>query len=184
MYNNEEKLQFIESIFERIPKDASIDVAQREIIGFLLENTNGGKLYKYRSVNQNSLKNLKEGTLYCAAPSSFNDPFDCQIGFDFHSYISEAFGRELAPVDDYLIKFLKVYDGDQTLNSCTDSEKRVFDRWFNSPNLMAFLEQYREKDIDKTNLGAILLNNFGIVIEILLGFIFFKIHPEKSPYLC
>ena len=37
MYNNEEKLQFIESIFERIPKDASIDVAQREIIGFLLE---------------------------------------------------------------------------------------------------------------------------------------------------
>ena len=122
--------------------------------------------------------------MYCAAPSSFNDPFDCQIGFDFHSYISEAFGRELAPVDDYLIKFLKVYDGDQTLNSCTDSEKRVFDRWFNSPNLMAFLEQYREKDIDKTNLGAILLNNFGIVIEILLGFIFFKIHPEKSPYLC
>lgn len=170
MYNNEEKLQFIESIFERIPKDASIDVAQREIIGFLLANTNGGKLYKYRSVNQNSLKNLKEGTLYCAAPSSFNDPFDCQIGFDFHSYISEAFGQELAPVDDYLIKFLKVYDGDQTLNSCADSEKRVFDRWFNSPNLMAFLEQYRGKDIDKTNLGAILLNNFGIVIEILLGF--------------
>lgn len=170
MYNNEEKLQFIESIFERIPRDASIDVAQKEIIGFLLANTNNGKLYKYRSVNEKSLRNLKEGTLYCAAPSSFNDPFDCQIGFDFHSYIAEMFGKELAPIDDYLIKFLKVYDGEQTIDLCTDNEKRVFDNWFNSQNLIDFLEQYRGKDIDKTNLGAILLNNFLIVIEILLGF--------------
>ena len=170
VYNNEEKSQFIESIFERIPRDASIDVAQKEIIDFLLTNTNNGKLYKYRSVTENSLKNLKENTLYCAAPSSFNDPFDCQIGFDFHSYISEMFGKELEPIDDYLIKFLKVYDGEQTIESCTYNEKIVFNRWLNSQNLIAFLEKYRGKDIDKTNLGAILLNNFLIVIEILLGF--------------
>lgn len=170
MYNNEEKLQFIESIFERIPRDASANVAQKEIIGFLLANTNKGKLYKYRSINENSLENLKDGMLYCAAPSSFNDPFDCQIGFDFHSYISEMFGKELEPIDDYLIKFLKVYDGEQTIESCTHNEKIVFDRWFNSQNLIEFLEQYRGKDIDKANLGAILLHNFWIVIEILLGF--------------
>ena len=50
-------------------------------------DTNNGKLYKYRAVNEYSLKNLKEGTLYCASPSSFNDPFDCRIGIDLEALL-------------------------------------------------------------------------------------------------
>ncbi|NHI00822.1 DUF2971 domain-containing protein [Oceanimonas sp. MB9] len=37
------------------------------------------KLYKYRSVNEYSLKNLEEGSIWLSDPKSFNDPYDCSF---------------------------------------------------------------------------------------------------------
>ena len=93
------KSEFVESIFDRNPNNANNDLAEKVIIGFLLDTVQSGKLYKYRSVNEHSLSNLKEGTLFCAAPSSFNDPFDCQIGLDIKSYFSDLVNEELTPVE-------------------------------------------------------------------------------------
>ncbi|MEJ5861664.1 DUF2971 domain-containing protein [Pseudomonas farsensis] len=39
-------------------------------------------LYKYRVVNQYSLSNLANATLYLAAANAFNDPYDSAVSFD------------------------------------------------------------------------------------------------------
>ena len=36
-----------------------------------------GKIYKYRCVNDRSLQNLQEDTIWLASPDKYNDPFDC-----------------------------------------------------------------------------------------------------------
>ena len=99
-----EKLDFIKTIFEQIPQNSSNEHTRQEVLRFLLAHVQNGRLYKYRACNKNSFSNLKEGTLHCALPSFFNDPFDCQVGIDFNSYISEKFGQELAPIDAFLNK--------------------------------------------------------------------------------
>lgn len=37
------------------------------------------KLYKYRSINEYSLKNLEEDSIWLSDPKSFNDPYDCSF---------------------------------------------------------------------------------------------------------
>jgi len=37
------------------------------------------KLYKYRSVNEYSLKNLEEESIWLSDPKGFNDPYDCSF---------------------------------------------------------------------------------------------------------
>ena len=43
-------------------------------------------LYKYESINEYSLRNLKNASLFFNSPSSFNDPFDCSILSDSLTY--------------------------------------------------------------------------------------------------
>ena len=40
-------------------------------------------LYKYRNINENTLKTLKNNELYFSFPSEFNDPFDTKIDVNF-----------------------------------------------------------------------------------------------------
>lgn len=162
------KSEFVESLFDHIPNNANNDLAEKVIIGFLLDNINGGKLYKYRSVSKHSLANLKEGTLFCSAPSAFNDPFDCQIGLDIKSYFSDVFSRELEPVESYLERFKQVCTGEIPITACSEHEQTVFTSWQNSKNLMAFLNECRTNSVDPCDLGLILLENFNIVVELML----------------
>lgn len=41
-------------------------------------------LYKFREVNEYSLRNLREATLYLTFASTFNDPYDSAVDFDPH----------------------------------------------------------------------------------------------------
>jgi hypothetical protein len=36
-----------------------------------------GRIYKYRCFNENSLRNLREDTVWLASPDRYNDPYDC-----------------------------------------------------------------------------------------------------------
>ena len=67
------------------------DIQFYEAINIILNDT-GGKLYKYRRFDSNghSLEILKNQELYCAEPSSFNDPFDCRLRLD----IGDVFGLQ------------------------------------------------------------------------------------------
>lgn len=51
---------------------------------FLMKNQHlPNSIFKYREVNENSLKNLEEDTVWLADPSNFNDPYDCSHTADF-----------------------------------------------------------------------------------------------------
>ena len=78
----EEKRQLIEKI--ACQKEDTLEL-KLELKQLLLKDTNGGKLYKYRSFDKDgySLKNLEEGTLHCSLVEAFNDPFDSKIGYSF-----------------------------------------------------------------------------------------------------
>lgn len=39
-------------------------------------------LYKYRSVNDNSIKNLLDDTIWLSDPKNFNDPYDCSFHYN------------------------------------------------------------------------------------------------------
>lgn len=40
-------------------------------------------IFKYREINKNTLKNLREDTVWLADPSNFNDPYDCSHTTNF-----------------------------------------------------------------------------------------------------
>lgn len=166
--NHISKAEFVDTIFDRIPHNASNELAEKVILGFLLDHVPSGKLYKYRPVNKNSLSNLKNGTLFCAVPSSFNDPFDCQIGLDIHSYFTEMFNQELSPIESYLDKVKKICHGEIQISDCTEHEQLVFASWQNSKNLMPFLRQCLSNTADPYDLSILLLENFNIVAELML----------------
>lgn len=48
-------------------------------------------LYKYRSVNDYSLSNLKEDSAWCTHAANFNDPYDSSLCFDFSSDFMNSF---------------------------------------------------------------------------------------------
>ena len=80
-------------------------------------------LFKYRVVNEYSLNNLRESSLYLAPAASFNDPFDSSFSFD------PLFGQRYA---EALVASLKEVD---------EAEKQ---RFLESPEpIMAVVEHYR-----------------------------------------
>lgn len=70
--------QFCEMLFPLYSESMNIEEA------YALKYKNLPKsIFKYRSVNQNSLKNLRENTVWLADPKSMNDPYDCAHSVDF-----------------------------------------------------------------------------------------------------
>lgn len=84
MISPDEKHAFVESILQAIETKPSKEI-QLALYNFLMKDTQGGKLYKYRTVSEYSLDCLRSGTLYCAPPDTFNDPFDSRVGVTFTS---------------------------------------------------------------------------------------------------
>lgn len=170
MRSNIQKREFLQSIFERIPQGAKNEDAIREIMEMLMADTDNGKMYKYRAFNDYALSNLKEGTLYCAIPSSFNDPFDCKIGIDIQSSIEARFGQEFEGVEEYFLKFVQVLDGQVSIDTCTGREKSVFRNWFNSKHLCEFINKYRGTDVADEELIDAFVSEFDILAELFIGF--------------
>lgn len=48
-----------------------------------LVNTIPNLLYKYTTINENTIKSIKNNELWFSKPSTFNDPFDCKININF-----------------------------------------------------------------------------------------------------
>jgi hypothetical protein len=54
-----------------------------------------GTLYKYEQVNLQTLRNLKNQTIYLGAPRNFNDPYDCAIGAPLSDLTDQGLERLL-----------------------------------------------------------------------------------------
>lgn len=171
MLTNTQKKEFIQTIFERIPKEAKNEEAQKQIIEFLLTDTKEGKMYKFRECNEYALSNLQEGTLFCAVPSSFNDPFDCKIGIDIQSSINAKFEKEFEPIGDYFVKFIQLLDEQVKWTDCDVREQRIFKRWKESRKLCQFIERYIHQDISDDAMRAELNTNWDVLIELFEGFL-------------
>lgn len=60
------------------------------------------KLYKYRAVNDYSISNLEDDTVWCTHAASFNDPYDSSLCFDFNqNVINDAFTESLSSQTDF-----------------------------------------------------------------------------------
>lgn len=171
MSTNTQKKEFIQTIYERIPEGTKNEEVQKQIIEFLLTDTKEGKMYKFRECNEYALSNLQEGTLFCAVPSSFNDPFDCKIGIDIQSSISAKIEQESEPIGDYLVKFIQFLDGHVKWEDCDSREKRIFTKWKDSNKLCHFIKSYVNKDVSDDVMRDELITNSDILLELFNGFL-------------
>lgn len=51
-------------------------------------------VYKFRAVNEYSLKNLADDTVWLSSPAKYNDPYDCAATISAHEIAMASFGSE------------------------------------------------------------------------------------------
>ena len=141
MITSNEKREFLEKIILLSGDQANAEQVQRLQFDFLLHDTDGGKLYKYRSFDRKgySLKSLKTGTLHCSKPSSFNDPFDFRIGVSFQSLYEAKETSELDLIQDVFERFTQCVYGELQLEDCSVDEQRIINKLIKSDTVMQFV---------------------------------------------
>lgn len=72
------------------------------------------KVFKYYSINENTISVLENHKLWFSTPNSFNDPFDCKINIDF--------GKTKSEINKNLMKYYQELLNDNEIN---ESFKRL-----------------------------------------------------------
>ena len=169
MLTNKEKQEFLNCALLDLIKDGDNSRVQKALRDLLISDTDGGKLYKYRSFKSGHLHDLLEKqTLYCSKPSSFNDPFDCRIGVDFHSLVEAKYGIEFDRIELLLEMFLAIRCGAALHPDISDAEKAVFSEWSHSEKINQLLEIAQTGILDtEEKRGQYLLEHFDLILELL-----------------
>lgn len=148
-----EKRELIEAIVDCIIYKKDIGELHQRIHETLLRDTVNGKLYKYRSFDRKgySIKSIKNGTLYCANPTTFNDPFDCKIGITLLDYF-----EKVNPKDSYLIKTIfeklpLIMDGELNLENCNDEERSLIEKVLQHNSFSQVTSNQENNGIDNPN---------------------------------
>ena len=159
----EEKRQLIEKI--ACQKEDTLE-SKLELKQLLLKDTNGGKLYKYRSFDKDgySLKNLEEGTLHCSLVEAFNDPFDSKLGYTLESIYGGIYEDKLKKV--FLL-----------MQACKDvlEEKTKIENY--SADEQDEIKKYLSDEKIKASLGKLICKNnsddknMNNVVDMILGFL-------------
>lgn len=169
MVSSEEKRKYIEDMIKMSYQKIEPIELQRQLHTLLLRDTNGGKLYKYRSFDKDgySLKNLREGTLHCSKADAFNDPFDCKIGVTFQSLYAAKYETEFDEVGKVLEKYIKVAQGESQIEDCNVDEQRVINKLLSSKILNDFLVNNDDRVETQEELAIFLANNYFVVVELM-----------------
>lgn len=123
---------------------------REQLHALLLRDTNGGKLYRFRSFDKDgySLKNFEEGTVYCSRPSAFNDPFEAKPGMSLENMSEEVYGDRFEFLSE-LEKVLQVMNDEMKLEECNEDEQRVVKGFLENEKLKEFvLKRKRQEAID------------------------------------
>ena len=147
---------------------------------YLLKHTQDGRLYKYRAFDSNgyALNSLITGTLYCARPDSFNDPFDCRLGITYtalaNSLIdSNTMEQALSNVIDYFRREIP-------LDNCNTDAREIIVKLIENGSLESMLrgdelnnteKEIAFKSIIKETIIYTLSKKMGKVPEGLAEFI-------------
>lgn len=161
------KQSFLLSLIVRISKNDN--EAQEELNRFFMEVTNG-KVYKYRSFDAegHSLDNLKNGTLYCSPPSTFNDLFECKLGLDIQTMMAAKSGIEIDDIGTIFEHFICVYNGKAGITNYAAAEQSVIRKWLNSEALDLLLKNAQNSE-NEEQLLKILSQNTDWIIDLLQG---------------
>jgi hypothetical protein len=94
-------------------------------------------LYRYEQVNLQTLRNLKNQTIYVGAPRNFNDPYDCAIGALLSDLTDQGLER--------LLKGQRVNAPDADLKDMVKNEAKktvqeITERFLNERGVACFTE--------------------------------------------
>lgn len=169
MVSSEEKKKVIEDMIKMSYQKIKPIELQRQLHAFLLSDTNGGKLYKYRSFDKDgySLKNLQEGTLHCSNADAFNDPFDCKIGVTFQSMYAAKYETEFDEVCKVLEKYIMIAQSESQIEDCSVDEQRVINKLLASTVLNDFFINRDNKAETEEELALLLTNNYFVIVELM-----------------
>lgn len=172
MVSTEEKRRLIEQLIDVENKLISSEDIKRQFYDVLLRDTNGGKLYKYRTFDKKgySLENLKEGTLHCSKPSAFNDPFDCKIGITLEGLYEAKYGEKIKSMEAMLEKFGFVVQGEGGLENCSTDEQRIFNKLLVDKELMGLFEDVVCEEKTKEEKEELLQDNIPTIMKMMQNF--------------
>ena len=125
MVTNVEKEKILDDIIQNATDYESVDYSQQKLRKLLLDDTLDGKLFKYRTCSERSFELIKNQRLYCADPSSFNDPFDCKIGVDFQSALKDLYEPEMSFIQAICNHFVLVAKGEIQIQDCPIEEQNA-----------------------------------------------------------
>lgn len=164
---------FLEEIITFAIDPSKKDEMQQKHYAFLLQNTNGGKLYKYRTFDSHgyALNSLINGTLHCSHPDAFNDPFDSNIGADVQSIIWAKMETELNLIEAYFDKFCRVYVGKLRLSDCSPDEQRILKSLFDNEIIMRVFSDSESGFSSLEEASEFLRNHMPVLIKLLEIFI-------------
>lgn len=170
MLTSERKKTFLEGWIKLVGSEGKTQELHDDLYQLLLNDTHmSGKLYKYRSFDKKrrSLKSLKTGTLYCAYPDSFNDPFDCKIGVTLSALAQAILGPVFEVTNDIIEVFLGILNGENTIEKCSKDEQLILNKLFANKKLMSFIEENSKEQIPDTEKAKQIKKNPTILVEIL-----------------
>lgn len=169
MISPNEKRAFLINLLDLSTKAENSEEVQKLLQSFLVQDTGSGKLYKYRAFDEKgySLDCLLNNTLYCAEPSSFNDPFDCKIGITFSSLFEAAFQKEFQVVETILMKFIEVVRNKDGGVFLSPEEQRIIGKLQENGLLTKFVIEFGDMSVPEDERIQILAENAEVIIEVL-----------------
>lgn len=169
MISPNEKRAFLINLLDLSTKAENSEEVQKLLQSFLVQDTGSGKLYKYRAFDEKgySLDCLLNNTLYCAEPSSFNDPFDCKIGITFSSLFEAAFQKEFQVVETILMKFIEVVRNKDGGVFLSPEEQRIIGKLQENGLLTKFVIEFGGMSVPEDERIQILAENAEVIIEVL-----------------
>ena len=160
----EEKRQLIEKF--ACQKEYTLE-SKMELKQLLLKDTNGGKLYKYRSFDEDgySLKNLEEGTLHCSLVEAFNDPFDSKLGYTLESIYKGVLGDKLEKIFLLIQACKNVLEEKTKLEEYNVDEQNEIKKYLSNKKIKASLEKLICKiNCDAENMNDVVYMFFELLI--------------------
>lgn len=169
MVTADEKRSFLERWFSSLGVGGYTHELHNQLYALLLKDTSNGKLYKYRSFDKNgySLNSLKEGSLYCASPAAFNDPFDCKIGITLSTLAQAIAGPVFAVMEKVLVSLLEILEGRKTLGDCCDDEQRILTRLLSNEAWVNALCKIKDANLSEDQRINILKKDSYVVFDLL-----------------
>ena len=168
MVSSKEKREFIENIIKMSHQQVPVLELQLQLHEFLLRDTDGGKLYKYRSFDKNgfSLNSLEKGTLHCSRADVFNDPFDCKIGVTFQSLYTAKYETEIELINKILEKYIQAIYGEVWIEESSVEEQRVIKKLLSNKVLNDFIARDNTGEIEE-DVARFLKSNAFIIVELM-----------------